>query len=350
MEVIPFNILLNIINNFQQSGNVIRKFVVSDVMNLLATCKILWQYRTNDNIWFMICSQFNDFARMRATKVARNASWRDIYTQRLNNLLHERFLVIGDPADPEYKVSVYIYGDGRCFINKTKCKLTIYDFQTYFSDSDSDSEYEIMRMTPIKKYKTTHGEHYDGITEIIDAHAANSTILLLCQSGQVLEMMFTPSWVNEYNKFHVPVLVNFPQVQLGEYIIMIRALAVGNFAVSSMGKVFVWTIFDHPITMEKIHTEPIYLQQLQGVLANIYDIRDGEPDGEPDIPGIPEHHTRIDYREARGRNLMTGEQLYEDMYIDIANDQIMMLIMESYFSADDVDEIAHTIAAQGDPG
>lgn len=345
---LQFNVLLNIIDNFQHPGHVIRKFNVNDIMNLFATCKTLWQYHNNDNIWYMICSQFANFARMRATKIARNASWQDLYIQRLKNLLHERSLVVGDPDAPEYTITIYIYGNGRCYISKVNREFArfagIAGIDEWSSDSElgSEHEFEIMRMVPIEKYKSADGEHYNEITEIIDAHAANSTMLLLCQSGKVLEMMFTPSWIANYSQFHVPMLVIFPEViQSGEYIIMVRTLSVGNFAVSDAGKVFVWTIFDHPVNMEKIRTEPIYLRQLQGVLTNIYDIQDVRSD--------TDHHTRFNYRVSCGRNLLTGEQIYEDKYVDIANDQIMMLIMESYFSVEDIYEITHTITT-GDGG
>lgn len=356
---LQFNVLLNIIDNFRHTGNVICKFNVNDIMSLLACCRTLWQYRNNDNIWYMICSQFTDFNRLRAIKIARNTTWQDLYIGRLKNLLHEKSLVVGDPDAPEYTITIYIYGNGHCYISKVNREVgrptgdstvaQIVDMCVPSSDSDisdSEHEFEVMRMVPIEKYKHADGEHYheiseiSEISEIIDAHAANSTVLLLCQSGKVLEMMFTPSWITNYDQFHIPTLVIFPDVmQSSEYIIMVRTLSVGNFAVSNVGKVFVWTIFDHPVTMKKIRTEPIYLQQLQNVLMNIYDVQDTNLD----------HHTRICYHEPRGRNLLTGEQIYEDMYIDIANDQIMMLIMEKYFSAEDVDEISHTINAGGNP-
>jgi len=290
---------------------------------------------------------------MKSQKIARNTLWKVMYINRLKNLHREQEITVGEP--PEYKITIHIYGDGRCYVRKSLSVLPEFlqndDIMRYLSSSDSDSDGDESgigngtEMIPIREYKVT-GHKESGFIEekeIIDVHAANNTVLLLCQDGKVLEMMFTPSWVQGYDDYHKPTLVEFPQL-LGtdEYITMIRTLSVGNFAISNKDKIFVWTLIEHPITMEKIHTPPLHMHQLQEILSNIYDMDDSDS-----VDGVDGHdsssYTRIYYRDFTGKDPMTGSRVYDEKYIDISNNQIMMLVMENYFSLPDIERITQTI-------
>lgn len=328
-----FHVWLEILSWVRHNKNVIRKYIISDIMAMLSTCRELAVYRHSDDLWCMICQEFEDYEMLKSRRSAENLgwsdahlfnlSWKDIYIRRIKNLFREEELCVGDPEHPEYKISIYIYGDGRCFMSRTLMSLEM-------------PEHNPALLIPIRQYRLTNNITLGSIQdyEIIDVHAANMTILLLCHDGKVLEMIFTPSWMQEYSRHMQPVLVEFIElIGTSDKIRIIRTLASTNIAISEQGKVFVWTIIQHPQTMEIIRTTPLHIKQLDGVMENIYDACD---DHDLSI-------TRILWRSKTTRDPISGVQLYEDQSLDLDNNQIMMLIMENYFSEDVIDDLSQSI-------
>jgi hypothetical protein len=314
IDVLGLQLWIKILLQLRHAENVIRKIIVKDVMSFLSTCTNTWQYRNNDVLWCYICSDFSDFKHMQRT--IADVSWRDLYLQRLTHLHKTHELAIGDP--PEYNITIHIYGDGRCYISRN-------DVQE-----------------PLTEYRTPGhmGTGIIGEKEIIDVHSANNTILFLCQDGKVLEIMFMPSWVNDYEEYRRPMLIEFPDLN-GEYIRMIRVLPTTNFAVSNKGKIFVWTLFEHPETMEKIHTRPVYLHQLADVVSetDVYDIQSIQSPGME--KGITS--TRIYYRKVSGKDRISGSLMYGDAYIDVSDVQIYTIIVDNYFSEEEMIRLTELI-------
>ena len=342
MDEWNFDLWLNVLTHLQTKENVICKFIIRDILSTLSTCKRLAIFRENDILWCAICKEFDDFEFIASRQIARNVSWKEMYIQRINNLYREEELVVGLVDRPEYKITIYIYGDGRCFMSKN----------LYTSNNDGEPIATMpvplgtgaAQMLQIQNYEV--GDDYGVIKdhEIIDVHAANMTILLLCQDGKVLEMLFTPSWMQEYNDYSTPMLVEFTElIGTDDRIRIIRTLMSSNIAISEQGKVFVWTVIQHPETMEIIRTRPLHIRQLDGALQNIYDVENYVPVAANEQNELASY-TRILWREElSARDPMTGKRIFEDRYMDIDNSQIMLLIMENHFSEEDINEISQNI-------
>jgi hypothetical protein len=141
--------------------------------------------------------------------------------------------------------------------------------------------------------------------------------------------MFSPTYDQSFHDFGDMEEIVLPG---SERAIMVRALAIGNFAISKSGKVYAWSIIDHPITTKKIRTKPIHLGALDQ-FSNKYDL----------VPA-DNNCTRLYYRENTGKDLRTGFAIIEDKFVDIPNDQIYVIIMESCFSEEELIQLTQTIA------
>lgn len=317
-----FSIWLNILSHFKKREKIIRKFYISDILKVLSTCKTLASFRNDNILWRMICEEFDDFDFMVSRQMARNLSWKDMYYQRINNLYREETLIVGPLDDPEYKITIHIYGDGRCFMSKRMC---------------SNAPGQIMdatQMLQIQRYDSIISDHSNIIKdhEIIDVHANNTTILLLCQDGKVLEMIFTPSWMPGYTEYNVPSLIEFAELEDDDRIRIIRSLDSVNVAVSEQDKVFVWTVIHHPETMEIIRTRPLYIHQLAGHISDIYDVTAVTSDV-TDAHSSDEHCTRIWWGSQR-----------EERFIDLSDVQLMQLIAENHFSVETIQDLTQNIS------
>ena len=137
-------------------------------------------------------------------------------------------------------------------------------------------------------------------------HINDNSIILLHTDGYVLEKMYPPSYVHEFDEF-----TDLYEVRIPDEISIVRTSPVGSFAISNTGRLYVWTIIDHPITMKKIRTQPLHIKALD-VFKGKYDIKSGG------------NTTCV---------LYGSEDTPE--HVDLPNDQIYLLLLESIMNDDD---------------
>lgn len=296
-----------------------RRYDIIAIIRMLSTCRTLRYYADTDEIWFHLCKTFNDFeSRLRARQTTTRVSWAQIYRDRITSVLIERNMSVGDPGNPEYELYIKIFGNGTCSMYKRSYVALpkAGGMKGLCSEIENMVELNIECGTTRKSY-------------FIDVHVYKPFVLLLRDDGRVMEMIFAPYYIKDFAEFEKPNLVTFPGITANDdRTRFVRALPVGNFAVSESDCLYVWSIIDHPVNMNKIRTSPLHIEALDVFLGK-YDILES-----PDVP----NHTRVCYRECIGRDPMTGTSLHAEKYLDIPNDQLYEMILSDHFTDEEFDE------------
>jgi hypothetical protein len=284
----------------------IRKRDIVTIMRFLSVCTTLHNFAHSDELWIEICKTLYDYDLiLRNRKFQTNELWVQIYRERGDNLKKEFTFDVGVPR--EYTLTFRLYGDGICLRTDTRTErwISIYD----------DCPYAVQ-------------ERIEG--EFVDLEVNNPCVLLLCSDGRVLEMIYSPGYADTFKAYEEPVFVSFPSLQTDDRACMVSSLTIGNFAVTESGKLYVWSIIDHPTSMEKIRTEPLHITMLDE-FPNKYDIEESPDNTE---------HTRLHYREYVKKDPMSGARVYDDKYLDLPNDQLYMMILSTCFTQEEFTEYA----------
>lgn len=263
---------------------------VPTILKLMSTCKTLYKLTSNLYIWKGLCQKFQDFDRLeRMYKTGIMDSWKHLYQMRICGTYKTVLLKIGDR-----RMLVELKGNGNCFVSKkTEAKL-VYNYvlggPSIINTSDCNkcgmrNHYDTFKdgikfhmiplnsiMSPVlegakddgvlkwipftKEYKRQSLiKNFDNLS-IIDIQSYEPTVAILSQGGRVFEWIFIPDYIDNFYKHIFPVEVIFPPKTK---IVRIFCTAASSYAISSCGKLFVWTIFDHPESMKKIRTVPLHL-------------------------------------------------------------------------------------------
>jgi len=316
------------------------------VYNLLLTCQYFNDVMNHDFIWRQMCMEFADLDRLEFMHEHQDVSWRDLYKIRITGVIKQKEIRIGDQSNPENCVLFQIMGNGHVYISTDWSSPTSPRHYTPYSPPRGSSRapkiqwalhesrqytmapitavctelnklYErdkseqplvdkFVRILPFTKLGQEQRKKDSVIQDIrgglfVNISTFSPFVLLLSKHGEIYELMFLPHGVRGYEGMYVPHLVELAGLNVDEKVVYIKATAMANYAVTNLGRLFAWTLFDHPTEARKMAALPVEIAQLKGIKK---------------IKQVSHEHTKF--------YLAEGEPLV------VENDQIFYLIVESY--------------------
>jgi len=302
---------------------------------------------SNDwQIWEKVARLFSDYARLKKRHTATDAEWKLIVQERISKVILEREILVGDRTNPEKRYLVTLHGNGNMFIGSNidnERARIIHQYTDVFNTLQTDA---------LVKHKNNEFimMHYDmeligsefkkDLLKVVDISTFDPFMLVLTESGDVIEFIFKPSWDTKWDEFTKPRLLNFPKnVQIEKIYAMDYA-----FMAIEKGYVWVWSIIDNPLGDENIRTPPtliealknmfVYYVELMGLITRIYYVsRD-----------IVNKDNMLKFRSPYKEDIVDPDAIY----VDIENIQVMQIIAMSVFTEQQIQQIAEKVRTAED--
>lgn len=291
-------------------------------------------------VWRKVAQLFSDYARLRKRHLAVGIDWKTIVQDRLKHIVTEREILVGDRAAPERRYLVQVHGSGNMFIggdiDKTRAQLIHQFTDNVWFESMQDALVKYGDNEFIMQPFHLIGNGQNAL-KVVDISTFDPFMLVLTETGEVIEFIFKPSWDTKWDEFAKPRRLEFPsKVQIEK----IYAMDYAFMAIHD-GHIFVWSVIDNPIGGENIRTPPTRIDALRDMF--VYYV---EPLG---------NTTRLYYAPRKTVNtdsLLKFKSPYKDdivdpdaMFVDIENAQVMQIIAASVFTEAQIEEIAEKIRA-----
>jgi hypothetical protein len=320
-----------------------------DALQILHNCTLVskainaivddWQ------IWKRVAQMFSDYARLKKRYHAIDIEWKTIVRERLSNVIVEREILVGDRSAPEKRYLIQVHGSGNMFIGSDVNKQRA-EFIHRFTDITEGFGLQLFHDAIVKYGETEFimmpyhmelvgPEYRRDMLKVVDVSTFDPFMLVLTETGCVIEFIFKPSWDTKWDEFTKPRMLEFPS---DVHIEKIYAMDYAFMAIQN-GFLWVWSVIDNPIGGENIRTPPLRLDVLSSMY--VYYI---------------EHHTSITRVYYVMRNSINNEDLlkfkspYKDdivdpnaLYVDVENAQVMQIITASVFTEEQIQEIAEKI-------
>ena len=291
-------------------------------------------------IWQKVAQKFSDYARLHKRHQATDQEWQQIVLDRLRHVVVEREILVGDRNAPERRYLVQIHGNGIMYMGGNVDRKRA-EFIHMFTDlpgvmcyNDPVVKYGDNAFIMIPFHLSVSGK--SDIMKVVDISTYDPFVLILTETGEVVELVFKPNWDTKWDEFSRPRRVPFPD---GVTIEKIYAMDYAFMALEH-GYCYCWSVIDNPLgTRENIRTPPIRLEALSSMY--VYYV---EPIGEL---------TRLYYvprSVADGESVLRFKSPFKDdivdptaQFVDIQNTDVMALIAQSVFSEEEIVEIAERI-------
>jgi hypothetical protein len=336
MDTIPDEIM-TMIGKAVLRGNTIR-----DQLNLISIGSLVCSYWNeiwqDGYIWQCVVQSFPDSLRLERRYRATVVSWKELCRERLSSVFLEQEILVGDRTSPEAKYLIQVHGTGVLYIGANR---NSFDFiPSWRLHQSSEPEYELVVKRSSDMYYMIPFRAALRDATVVDISAFDPFLLILTSRGNVIEMIFKPSWATKWKEHSQMRFLEFSgPVELDR----VYAFAHACFALQD-GFVWCWSIIDHPFPLEveedrreNIKTPPIRLSQLEKLF--VYHL-----ESERDYTRMyyVDRDAHLDLRIRSPTDLNP-----EDVkFIDVSNVDIMYLISTSIFTESEIEAINQRLADQ----
>lgn len=328
----------------------IAQFLVDEKESYKKTIQILYNYMlvnhqslaiANDwQVWKRVAQLFTDYARLLKRHMAINIEWKAIVQERLSRIILEREILVGDRTSPERRYLVQVHGSGNMFIGgdiDPQRRIFIHQFtdlpEWFGLQNDAIVKHVDHEFIMMPYHMELVGPDFKrDMLKVVDISTFDPFMLVLTESGEVIEFIFKPSWDTKWDEFTKPRRLEFPNnVQIEKIYAMDYAfMAIQN------GYVWVWSVIDNPLGGENIRAPPsmitaladmfVYYIEPQALMTRLYYVP----------RKIIDNDSALKFRSPYKDDIVDPDALF----VDIENAQVMQIIAMAVFSEEEIAAIA----------
>lgn len=228
-----------------------------DFASFRATCKYILKIVNEDkNVWEYLCkTRYRNLTEKKQTA----EEWKQTFFERVSGVVLRNVVLVGDRNQPERKIVVELTGKGECFVGEEGNLKLIQDYRSVIFDKNrSEGWMSMIPFTSSFGKRVTNRKTSAAIRTLnfVDVSSYDPTVLFLSSDGVVLESLFLPSYITNYDEFQKPAKI---EIDSAGKIVGVRATAAFSFAWTDKEEIFAWTVVDHESTKLRISACEIQL-------------------------------------------------------------------------------------------